>query len=376
MEISTFCHDIYEEGLIKWVLSNPRKKTQDLKKSVIKPVKIGDQLMFQVESFTETQAFHKNYEPSQLSEAVTDLNESAGFKQWQVFGHSKDYQVLVSKKGQLNIKTTKATKQATNISHNRKKQYIFEENKAIPFMVALGIMTESGKVVNSKYAKFRQINRYVEMVEDVISNLPTDRTIKIIDFGSGKSYLTFALYHYLVYIKSYKVEITGLDLKADVIRDCQKLKEKIGYDGLTFKIGDINDYEGEQKVDMVITLHACNMATDAALKKAVGWDAEVIMSVPCCHKEMNKQVKEEDFSGLFEYGIVRERVSALFTDTIRAKWLTAMGYEVQMLEFIDMAHTPKNIMIRGIKTGKPSDEALDAVKALETSLGLDLDITR
>lgn len=376
MKIDEIINEVLEEGLIKWVMSNPRHKSEGYKKSVITPTLINNQLHYQIESFTEKQAFHVNVIPNELQNQIRKIMNTAGYKQWQIFTKKQDHQILINKKGMLTVKKSAATKKPEALTHNKAKAYIFEEGTPIPFLIELGIMTPQGKVIASKYAKFRQINRYVELVEDVMEAFDPNQLIRIVDFGSGKSYLTFALYHYLVFTKKRKVEIIGLDLKADVIHACFALKEQLGYENLTFKVGDINDYEHEDAIDMVITLHACNTATDAALKKAVTWQAKVIMSVPCCHKEMNQQVKKEDFMGLFEYGIIRERASALFTDAIRGKWLAAMGYQVQLLEFIDMTHTPKNIMIRAIRNKAVDEEALKLVKDLSQALSVDLEILR
>jgi len=368
---------INEENLIMWIVSNPRLKSQPIKKVVIRPVLISNQLMYQVEKFTEKQAFHENIEMDGLLLVVEKLMAENPFKQFDVFTEKHDYQCLINKKGDMAIKSNLPTKQSVSLSHNIKKQYILEEGTPIPFLIALGIMTATGKVIDKKYNKFRQINRFVEMIDDIIDNFDgavSGETIHIIDFGSGKSYLTFALYHYLVFIKKRVVKITGLDLKADVIADCNDLKDQLGYKDLKFKVGDINDYVTKEPIDMVISLHACNTATDAALKKAVNWGAKVIMSVPCCHKEFNQQISKDAFNGLLEHGIIKERVSALMTDAFRSKWLEAMGYQVQLLEFVDMAHTPKNIMIRAIKHTQVDAGLLKEALLLQDNLDINLSI--
>ena len=227
----------------------------------------------------------------------------------------------------------------------------------------LGVMTGEGKVVRSKYDKFRQINRFLEFIDDVIPYLPQDREITILDFGCGKSYLTFAVYHYLHELLSMPVHIIGLDLKKDVIRHCGKLAKSYGYEDLEFLEGSIEEFEGREQVDMVITLHACDTATDYALYKAVKWGARVILSVPCCQHELNRQIKAEGFGVITDYGILRERYCALATDGIRASLLQAMGYHTQILEFIDMEHTPKNLLIRAVKGKKPSDRKWMETKA-------------
>ena len=267
--------------------------------------------------------------------------------------------VLVSKKGKVTIKKKKRDgaapgKGAENGSweapaHNRVKQYILEEGQPIDFLVGLGVQTKDGKIVKAKYDKFRQINRYLEFIGDIVKKLPTDREVRIIDFGCGKAYLTFAMYYYLHIMKGYRLSVTGLDLKEDVIDTCNALAEKFHYENLHFEKGDIGTYEGVESVDMVVTLHACDTATDYALYKAVKWGAKVIMAVPCCQHEMNRQLACPELSAVLKYGIVKERMAALMTDAVRANLLEEMGYETQILEFIDMEHTPKNLLIRAVK---------------------------
>ena len=244
-----------------------------------------------------------------------------------------------------------------SLSHNRTKKYVLQEGVPVPFLVDLGVMTAEGKVVKSRYDKFRQINRFLEFIEDVLPNLDSNRTNTIIDFGCGKSYLTFAMYYYLHVLKKYSIRVIGLDLKKDVIALCNRLSKKFGFENLTFLHGDIAGYEGVDQVDMVVTLHACDTATDYALAKAVKWGAKVILSVPCCQHEINKQIQNDLLSPVLQYGLLKERMSALLTDGIRGQLLEMSGYRTQILEFIDMEHTPKNIMIRAIRQGKKADGA-------------------
>ena len=228
-------------------------------------------------------------------------------------------------------------------------------------------MTAEGKIVRTKFDKFRQINRFLEFVEDILPQLAKGREITILDFGCGKSYLTFALYYYLHELKCYDVRIIGLDLKADVIRHCRDLAGKYGYEKLTFLEGDIADYDGVDEVDMVVTLHACDTATDYALAKAVGWNAKVILSVPCCQHELNGQMESDILQPILRYGLIKERMAALVTDAMRAEYLCMEGYDAQILEFIDMEHTPKNILNRAVKTGKKKDNG-EALRACEAFL--------
>ena len=242
------------------------------------------------------------------------------------------------------------------LEHNRKKQYLLPEGTAVPFLVDLGVMTKEGTIVHSRYDKYRQINRFLEFIEDILPQLNKNKENVIIDFGCGKSYLTFAMYYYLKEVKGYPVRIIGLDLKEDVICHCSDLAVRYGYEKLSFTCGDIASYEGVDHVDMVVTLHACDLATDYALEKAVGWGAKVILSVPCCQHELNKQIAASEFEPITDYGILKERFCALATDGIRAKILEEQGYDTQILEFIDMEHTPKNLLIRAIHRKKQSDK--------------------
>ena len=275
------------------------------------------------------------------------------FKQLEMSSKDSCATVLVGKKGNVTVRKKQtregATSKAPVLEHNRKKQYILEEGVPVGFLQDLGVQTADGRIVRERYDKFKQINRFLEFVEDILPALPKDRTVRIIDFGCGKSYLTFAMYYYLKTVKAYDVDIIGLDLKTDVIAKCNALRDKYGYDGLKFFQGDIKDYEGAESVDMVVTLHACDTATDYALHKAVLWDASVILSVPCCQHEMNRQLNCKPLEELFAYGLIRERTAALFTDAIRAQIMETQGYDVQILEFIDMEHTPKNIMLRCVR---------------------------
>ena len=255
------------------------------------------------------------------------------------------------------------------LMHNRKKHYILEEGIPVPFLIDLGVQTAEGRIVHARYDKFRQINRFLEFVQDILPQMEKGRELTILDFGCGKSYLTFALYYYLKILNGYDIRVIGLDLKEDVIARCNALAEKYGYDKLTFLTGDIADYEGVSKVDMVVTLHACDTATDYALEKALEWDAKVILSVPCCQHELNKQMENEILKPVLKYGLIKERIAALVTDALRAGRLEEAGYQVQILEFIDMEHTPKNILIRAVKTGKPHE--IKELDACEKFLGVD-----
>ena len=335
--------------LVDMVISGARGGG-DFIKIKVRPVMIRDSLYFQVSRYTDKQVFHENMTAEDALETLSGwiLHD---FRQAQIRMQDEMVTVLVSKKGKATVKSKKAACIETqNLEHNRKKRYIIEEGTAVPFMIDLGVMTESGKIIRTRYDKYRQINRFLEFIEDILPELPTDRTVHIIDFGCGKSYLTFAMYYYLKVLKHYDIRITGLDLKQKVIEDCQALADRYGYDGLQFLCGDIADYNGTDAVDMVVTLHACDTATDYALYKAVKWHASVILSVPCCQHELNRKMQCETLSGAFQYGLIKERTAALMTDAMRGQLLEMKGYKTQLLEFIDMEHTPKNILIRGVKS--------------------------
>ncbi len=348
------------------VLSGPRAKDGTAKVKV-RPLMKKDTLLFQLEIFRGNQAFHKNLESEAAAEEVLKFMQE--MRQMQMDTKTASYTVLVSKKGKVTIKKKmrKEPVKMVSMSHNRKKQYVLEEGTAVPFLVDLGVMTQEGKVVHARFDKFRQINRFLEFVEDILPELPKDRQVTILDFGCGKSYLTFAMYYYLHELKGYDIRIIGLDLKKDVIRHCNKLSEKYGYQKLHFLEGNIADYTGVDAVDMVVTLHACDTATDFALAKAVGWNAKVILSVPCCQHELNRQIKNDVLAPVLEYGLIKERMAALITDAMRAQYLEREGYRAQILEFIDMEHTPKNILIRAVKTGKRKDNQA-AIEACENAL--------
>ena len=362
-DLQSLFTDCLNETLIRVILSNPSSKDGVIK-ICARPMLKNKSLLFQIEEYTKTQVFHKNLTAGDASSYLTGKlssdtsSQTASFKNALVETKSFTANVLVSKKGTITIKkkmnaSPKQTK--ISLSHNRKKKYILEEGIPVPFLIDLGVMTQNGNIINAHYDKFRQINRFLEYIEDILPSLPTGRELRILDFGCEKSYLTFAIYYYLKVLKGYPVRITGLDLKEDVIRHCNELAVKYGYDKLEFLCGDIAYYDGCSQVDMVVTLHACDTATDYALAKAVGWGAKVILSVPCCQHELNKQMKNDLLSPVLHYGILKERMAALITDGLRAQILEANGYRTQILEFIDMAHTPKNLLIRAVYNGHCAD---------------------
>ena len=359
-ELKILLQKILNKDLQQIILSNSRHPEQ-IQKVKIRPVLIREELLFQETAYRGTQVFHENFTAEQLTDRICNALQEQ-FRQGEFSAKTLQATALVSKKGRLTLKVKNSGKaprtegtaaseeeELQALAHNRTKHYILEEGKPVDFLVGLGVQTPDGRVTRARFDKFRQINRYLEFIEDVIDELPKDRTIRIIDFGCGKSYLTFAMYYYLHELQHRDIQVTGLDLKTDVIRHCNELAEKLGYDRLRFERGDISTYEGTDVADMVVTLHACDLATDYALDKAVKWGARVILAVPCCQHELNRQIQCDSLKPVLKYGIIKERMAALLTDALRANLLEQQGYETQILEFIDMEHTPKNLLIRAVK---------------------------
>jgi len=362
MEIKELIKQLTSETIMKGMLSQPKRKLYDYVKTSIHRIE-EDRAYYQFESFTKEQAFHKNVELIDLENSLEEL--FINYKQLQITTKLTDRVIRISKKGKLHITTKDVVKPVAARSHNTKKKHLLPDGEPVDFLIHLGIMDTNGRVKHKWYDKFKQINRYLELIDDSLKHIDT-KTPTIIDFGCGKSYLTFALYYYLVKVKGLKVKIIGLDLKEKVILNLQQLTKELEYDGLEFKVGDIAMFDYDQPIDMVISLHACNLATDYALEKAVKWKAKVIMAVPCCHKELNSQISLKPMEAVMGFSVLKERIAALMTDGLRAELLKSKGYDTQVIEFIDMEHTPKNLMIRGYLENetfdKPSEEYLKCVK--------------
>lgn len=327
---------------------------------------------YQIEKYTQKQVFHENVKPAELENALRSLLE-LGYRQLNSYADSEQMEMKISKKGKVLLNRRKqegAAAKAAPAAHNKEKNYILKEGAIIPPLVDLGIFTADGRVVKSMYDKYRQINRFIEIVDDAVSSWDEGKELTIVDFGCGKSYLTFILYYYFVELRHLPVTMIGLDLKADIIEHCNQVAQKYGYDRLRFEMGDINGFRYEGAIDMVITLHACDTATDFALYNAIQWNTKMIFSVPCCQHELNAQIKTDELSVLTKYGIIKERVAALLTDGIRGSLLEACGYKTQLLEFVDLTHSPKNILIRAVKSNvsaKKKQASLDEVKrSMET----------
>ncbi len=359
-----YINKIFVDAPAKTVISKPASKSSPCKKIVIENK--GD--YYQASKYTEKQVFHENLSVQQAIDLCSAMLEK-DFKQLNSFSKSHEYMVMISKKGKASFKTKQISKDLTQTStqHNRQKNYLIKEGTVVPPLVDMGIFTKEGKVVQSMYDKFKQINRFIEIIDDSVKELKQD-TVNIIDFGCGKSYLTFIVYYYFTELRHQKVNIVGLDLKEDVIKKCNAAAKRYGYHSLNFKLGDINGYSSDFRPDIVMTLHACDTATDYALYNAVRWNTKMIFSVPCCQHELNGQIKSENLSLFTNYGIIQERFAALTTDAIRGNLLECCGYKTQLLEFVDLSHTPKNILIRAVKKQRNSEKVkeryLQQVKAV------------
>lgn len=350
------------KSIIKGTISNPRNNSKYIK-GYIRPVEIKENSMMQIELFTKTQSFAHNYNYDEFSEIINTIMLDSFF-QLNIITNEYNYSFKYTKKNHLlsNKIKNKEIKTLLNVSHNKQKKYILNDGNIIPPLVDLVVMTQDGKIVPSYYDKYRQINRFLEIIDDTIKDFK-EQELNIIDFGCGKSYLTFIVYYYLVNIKKIKTNIIGLDLKADVIKKCNEIAKNYGYNSLNFEIGDISLYKPHFRVDLIITLHACDVATDYAMYHAIKLHSKYLLSVPCCQHEINNQIKKSS-SFLASYGIVKERMSALLTDTIRAKLLEYSGYNVDILEFVDFDASPKNLLVRAKYTGNSNAKALDEVNQI------------
>ena len=418
--IKEVLNDTLNRDLKQIIISKARAKNQYIKIK-IRPTIQGKRLVFHVEKFTQTQAFHENLNRDKCIGTIEDY--ALDFQQIQIFTDTFNYSILISKKGKVTVNKKRITEKTKpdeyedkpDLSHNRKKNHILEEGFAIPFLVDLGIMTKDGKIVNSKQDKIRQINRFLEFIQDIVPELEEElvkkieleegeepekdkllervekpekdkeleidgkrekgKELTIVDFGCGKSYLTFAIYYYLHVLKGLNVRIVGLDLKEDVIEKCNKLAKKYKYEKLKFIQGDAREVSPstlgiDSEIQMVISLHACDTATDIAIGKAVSWNAKVIFAVPCCQKEVNQQIRNQALQPILKYGLLKERFSSLATDAIRGGYLEALGYKTQILEFIDMEHTPKNVLIRSIREGRINQAKMNEMKRFEEYLNI------
>ncbi len=355
--------NLLKQTFLKIILSNKKDKSFAYNKAVIMPVLIKNKSMWQMTLYTDKQAFQENIKTMlDLNNRIRELF-NVKYKQLNFFAPLEDVEIKVSKKGKMIVSTHHHNQRKEKIqTHNRIKNYLLPENEKIPPLIDIGVMTKDGKIIASQMDKFRQINKFLEMVDDTLKKW-SKSDITVIDFGCGKSYLTFVLYYYLTEIKKLNATVIGLDLKSEVIEKCNIVAEKYGYQNLSFKIGDINGFKPTKQIDMVVSLHACDTATDYALFNAVCWNVPIILSVPCCQHEINSQIKNA-WPVMTKYGLIKERFSALLTDAIRANLLESQGYNVQVMEFIPMEHTAKNVLIRAVKKGqkKSSETVQDLCK--------------
>ncbi|MBU5488036.1 SAM-dependent methyltransferase [Clostridium sp. MSJ-8] len=364
-EIYNLINEVCSDNIQKVVISNKISKDNKYNKIIIMQKENSKGVYYQIEKYTDKQVFHENIDADIFVDRVIE-NFFEKYKQLNAWSYDYTYDLKVSKKGKAHLSKKKESNSInTSKSHNKEKNYILKEGMIIDPLIDLGIFTKEGKVVKSMYDKYKQINRFIEIIDDEIKK-NNYKDLTILDFGCGKSYLTFVLYYYFVEIKHIDVKMIGLDLKEDVINKCNKIAERYGYDNLTFELGDINGFKYNNKVDMVITLHACDTATDYALYNAIKWNAKMIFSIPCCQHELNKQIKSSELSIVNEYGIIQERVAALFTDAIRANLLQVQGYKTQLLEFIDIAHSPKNILIRAVKSNISAEKKKKCMDEVES----------
>lgn len=357
--------EITQDDIIKIVISNKINKDVEYNKITFVYKETNKKQYYQIEKYTDKQVFHENIDKTDLKNKVLEYLESK-YKNLAAWSTNTTFDLKISKKGKVFLGKKKSDNaKFVNKGHNKEKNYILKEGMIIQPLIDLGVFTKEGKVVNSKYDKYKQINRFVEIIDDEIKKNDY-KELTILDFGCGKSYLTFVLYYYFVEIKKINVKMIGLDLKADVINKCNEIAKAYNYENLHFEIGDVNGFKYNNKVDMVITLHACDTATDYALYNAIKWNSKMIFSVPCCQDEFNHQMKAESLDILTKYGIVQERVAALMTDATRANLLESVGYKTQLLEFIDIAHSPKNILIRASKSNISKEKREKSLKEVET----------
>ncbi|MBR5520799.1 MAG: SAM-dependent methyltransferase [Oscillospiraceae bacterium] len=359
----------FEQDIALCVISGLKKGADcEYSKVTVRPYQATDGVKFQFEYTVKAQVKHKNVDYEQLVPEIAQLLENY-FTQCMVYGRENDYHINCFN-SKIKAKTMPPSKKVALKAHNKKKEYILNEGENIDFLVYLGVMTQDGRVVKARYNKFRQINKYLELLKTSLDVLPQDRPLKIVDFGCGKAYLTFALYYYVVKILGREADITGLDLKEDVIDYCNKVAKDLGYETLEFQKGDIKDYDRTQDVDMVIMLHACDNATDEGIVQSLRFNAKIIIAVPCCQHEFFKQIHNDNLQPILQFGILKERFSALATDSLRAQILKAIGFDVSVMEFIDTEHTPKNLAIRAIRNGGFNQKEYDNYAAFRDYLNL------
>ena len=365
----TLLADLFEGlSLTRAVLSKPRDRTLPAKVTV-DPVDLRGETAFRFTSQLPDRATHENLVADAARERLGVL--LSDYRQGLLQTAEADWQVLGEK-----VLRRPPTRAAASRGHDRQKRYLLPEGTPVPFLVELGVMTPDGTIRKSRYDKFRQVNRFLELVDDVVSSLKSEGTLRVVDFGCGKSYLTFAIQHLLTEVRGRDVEIVGLDLKADVIEACAAFAERAGLSGLRFEQGDIASFEAGAGVDLVVSLHACDTATDEALAQAVRWQADAILAVPCCQKEAYGQLESSLLAPLLRHGLAKERFAALVTDTLRAQLLELHGYRAQLVELVPLEHTQKNVLIRAVRGAPAGEEVRRSYEELRDSLGLDPTLER
>jgi SAM-dependent methyltransferase len=352
-------------------LSGPRRRGPDAaRKLTIRPVLVGGEQRYQWTSHFATRTTDENLDAADTSRRLLALL-GPEYRQGLLHGPDRDLQVLAGGRT-AKVLERPATRPEAELAHDRRRRYLLPEGTPVPFLVELGVMTPAGAVRAARRDKFRQVNRFLELVEDVLPALPQDGALRVVDFGSGRSYLTFALHHLLTARHGRDVELLGLDLKADVVAECSALARRLGAEGLRFAVGDIASFDAPGGADLVVSLHACDTATDAALARAVEWEAEVILAVPCCQHELLPQLDSATLAPLLRHGILRERFAAEVTDAARAQLLGLAGYDVQLVEFVELEHTPKNVLIRATRRpGRDTTRLASEYAELKRALGFE-----
>jgi SAM-dependent methyltransferase len=363
-KINELLTSLFEEPVLtRAVLSKPR--TKELPgKVTIEPVDLRGEPAYRFTTHLNDRTTHENLPPEAARERLGVL--LSDYRQGLLQAPEADWQVL----GETVLRRPPSRPVARR-GHDRRKQYLLEEGTPVPFLVELGVMTPDGAVRKSRYDKFRQVNRFLELVDDVVPSLRSEGTLRVVDFGCGKSYLTFAIHHLLTELRGRRVEIVGLDLKEDVIATCSSFAERSRAAGLHFERGDIASYDAGDDVDLVVSLHACDTATDEALAQAVRWHADAILAAPCCQKEAYRQLESRLLAPLLRHGLAKERFASLVTDTLRAQLLELAGYRTQLVEFVPLEHTAKNVLIRAVRGLPAGADARRAYEELRDSLGLD-----
>lgn len=373
LELKQFIIQVFEtEEVIKISINGAIYKTNDIKKIIISE-KSGKTNFYQIEKFTTTQVFHTNIEDtSVLIDEIYSILENK-YKQMDIVTTTNEHKIIMNKKGNFKITSKKSLKDKKVQKHNAEKNHILKEGEIVPFLVELGITDKEGNVYKDKRKKYTQVNRYLEELQIISKHLPDDACI--VDFGCGKSYLTFAIYHFFNNMLNKNCRVIGIDIKEDVIKKCDDLKQKMGYDNIEFYNVDAKDFKQQYNVDvdLVVSLHACNLATDYALETAVSWGVKAIMAVPCCHKELYPQVKNDTLNPMLKYGILKEKFQTLLCDTIRGICLEGLGYSVVIKEFVEASNTPKNVLIMAIfeeKTEEKRQKAITEYKAIKDDFNI------